>query len=483
MATIDEEKKRRTAFPTDLPESGYLKNRPVPPSGFEGAGQRYAQGMQRSGLMPGPASKPVSVDGIGGSTAAVLDGSAREQAEAFKDGRYAQGMGAIVRGAAALPVALGMDAIKPLRPIGDAAAGFFRGLTGTAADPTGASKPGTTAAMDPNKPTAAPQSAAPTAAEQQIPLTDPQLQGKPPGTNPAGEVVQRGTEIAPGVFRQGRGQYSDNPEGMGFPAGFTGRPSAQNMQAAENLAQRSAARIAQPQAEAQGPSVSIMRDTSGGAGMSREEANMLRTLTMNAQQLKPGARAALRAFQESIAQRKAADLSRDRMGMESQNAAADRGLRQQELTARMGDAEATRALRAQELGDNMATNAVRREAAGFEVQNARRLQKLQDQYLAATTDKERGEIAAKIQALQGKSQQEQANRFTVVPGGQEVQMVGGFPTPVTRPSMVINNQTGQLVDLGGGQQAQLPPGMVKQVGTSGGKPVYEDATGKRFVGE
>jgi len=472
MATIDEERKRRTAFPTDLPESGYLKNRPVPPSGFEGAKARIKE------VFP--------------STAMAIQGRREDIADAQAKGGLAAGIGQSFRTVGAPVIGFADDTARgfaaALTPAAQALKTFVTGDAtpigmSQAADPTGAAKPGTAAAMDPNKPTAAPQAAAPTAAEQQIPLTDPQLQGKPPGTNPAGEVVQRGTEIAPGVFRQGRGQYSDNPEGMGFPAGFTGRPSAQNMQAAENLAQRSAARIAQPQAEAQGPSVSIMRDTSGGAGMSREEANMLRTLTMNAQQLKPGARAALRAFQESIAQRKAADLSRDRMGMESQNAAAERGLRQQELTARMGDAEATRALRAQELGDNMATNAVRREAAGFEVQNARRLKKLQDQYLAATSDKERGEIAAKIQALQGKSQQEQANRFTVVPGGQEVQMVGGFPTPVTRPSMVINNQTGQLVDLGGGQQAQLPPGMVKQVGASGGKPVYEDATGKRFVGE
>jgi len=35
----------------------------------------------------------------------------------------------------------------------------------------------------------------------------------------------------------------------------------------------------------------------------------------------------------------------------------------------------------------------------------------------------------------------------------------------------------------GGQQQQLPPGMTRQVGTSGGKPVYEDANGKRFIGQ
>lgn len=34
-----------------------------------------------------------------------------------------------------------------------------------------------------------------------------------------------------------------------------------------------------------------------------------------------------------------------------------------------------------------------------------------------------------------------------------------------------------------GQAARLPAGMVRQVGTSGGRPVYEDASGKRFVGD
>lgn len=38
------------------------------------------------------------------------------------------------------------------------------------------------------------------------------------------------------MYQHGRGQYSDNPEGMGFATGFTGQPSARNMQAANALA-------------------------------------------------------------------------------------------------------------------------------------------------------------------------------------------------------------------------------------------------------
>ncbi len=35
-------------------------------------------------------------------------------------------------------------------------------------------------------------------------------------------------EVVPGVYNHGRGQYSDDPNGMNMPKGFTGRPSAQN---------------------------------------------------------------------------------------------------------------------------------------------------------------------------------------------------------------------------------------------------------------
>jgi hypothetical protein len=48
-----------------------------------------------------------------------------------------------------------------------------------------------------------------------------------------------------------------------------------------------------------------------------------------------------------------------------------------------------------------------------------------------------------------------------------------------------NKRTGETATVdGAGQGAKpaLPPGMTKQVGTSGGKPVYEDASGKQFIG-
>lgn len=48
-------------------------------------------------------------------------------------------------------------------------------------------------------------------------------------------------QVMEGVYSHGRGQYSDQASGMGFPAGFTGKPNARNMAAADNLAASNAA--------------------------------------------------------------------------------------------------------------------------------------------------------------------------------------------------------------------------------------------------
>ncbi len=89
----------------------------------------------------------------------------------------------------------------------------------------------------------------------------------------------------PGVYQHGRGQYSDNPEGMGFATGFTGQPSAQNMQAANALASQQQAqsmgRIAMQQQALQqmqqprgfaAPQI----DHSGNSSASKDELRRLR---------------------------------------------------------------------------------------------------------------------------------------------------------------------------------------------------------------
>lgn len=88
---------------------------------------------------------------------------------------------------------------------------------------------------------------------------------------------------------------------------------------------------------------------------------------------------------------------------------------------------------------------------GFEARGLERAEKLYAAYENAKTPEERSAAAEQIRVMSGK---EAPNRYTVVPGGQEVTEQGMLRTV---PSRVLNNQTGQLVDLNGQGAQALPP--------------------------
>lgn len=118
------------------------------------------------------------------------------------------------------------------------------------------------------------------------------------------------------------------------------------------------------------------------------------------------------------------------------------GMQEQGQNAR---AAATNSLEQQRIASDQ-------QIKGFQAQGLQRMEKLYSAYESAKTPEERARIAEQIRVINGKDT-EQQNRFTVVPGGQEVDPTTGMP--ITRPSMVINNQTGEFVNQQGGQQ--LPP--------------------------
>jgi hypothetical protein len=91
------------------------------------------------------------------------------------------------------------------------------------------------------------------------------------------------------------------------------------------------------------------------------------------------------------------------------------------------------------------------EVRGFEARGLQRVERLYAAYENAKTPEERSAVAEQLRALSGK---EAPNRFTVVPGGQEISPQG---MPYTRPSMVFNNQSGQFVDQPAGQAAPAAP--------------------------
>lgn len=114
--------------------------------------------------------------------------------------------------------------------------------------------------------------------------------------------------------------------------------------------------------------------------------------------------------------------------------------------------------------------------AGYANRAAGQAEQMRDRIMNETDPAKRRALTDTMMAMEGK--QTQADPYLVVPGGQHVDAASG--RAYSTPSTVFNRQTGQWVQQPG-QGGSLPTGMTKQVGTSGGKPVYEDATGNRFV--
>ncbi|MDR6887894.1 MULTISPECIES: hypothetical protein [Variovorax] len=294
------------------------------------------------------------------------------------------------------------------------------------------------------------------------------------------------SQVMPGVFRQGN-SYGDSPAAAA--AGFAPRsgPSGQNMAAADALDARGVAARAGERAAAADVAA---RGFSPGNGLSvigdDTQADRLRRSAIAA---------ASTAYRGSPNGQLTANQLRTLAGMDEANG---RNAVTRETTAAnnasalereaMQQAGATGRTLAGEAGANAragASNdvqrgelALRQEAQGFQTRGAQRVEKLYEQYEKAKPE-ERAAIGEQIRTLTGK---DHANRFTVVAGGQEVDPTTQQLT--TRPARVFNNQTGQFVDqpAGQGQRTAMPPGMTRQVGTSGGKPVYEDSQGKRFIG-
>ena len=116
-----------------------------------------------------------------------------------------------------------------------------------------------------------------------------------------------------------------------------------------------------------------------------------------------------------------------------------------------------------------------KEAQGFQTRALKRQEDLTAKWEAAKTPEEKSAIAQQIRALSGRS-----DAATWKP----VVLQGGTDAMGNRTESVmgaVNEATGEMRRYDQNSQP-LPPGMKKQVGTSGGKPVYEDANGKRFIG-
>lgn len=215
-------------------------------------GMRNDFGKNPARGLPDPAEGPSSFTGD------VLRTAGRDAQSAWQRGG-AEGVGAaagaLVRGSMATPGAIAYDAVDSVvnGPIGQGIGGFTRGLFGGAGQPPPPETTATTATptTTARQSTAGGASAAPERTLEQLGkqlggldrqhAQNVQLQAAARTPEQARAEVQQTEGLAqvrslPGVYKHGPGQYSDNPEGMGFATGFTGQPSARNMQAANALA-------------------------------------------------------------------------------------------------------------------------------------------------------------------------------------------------------------------------------------------------------
>ena len=248
----------------------------------------------------------------------------------------------------------------------------------------------------------------------------PKPQPKPQPDAPGDTATTTAREVVPGVFNHGRGQYSDNPNGMGMPEGFTGRPSAQNDAILQRMSDQSQAEsmarvgMSQDDAEVQRAkninADEAARNNSVGARMQRladpftAEGRAMRNLQMNIDSSldrngRPTAdTAALVARSKAMSdgylaepnQQRTIDAGLQREGMQQAGATERTGMQEQGSNTR----EAGRnALTAEELG-------LKREAQGFQTRAATQKEQLRNTLIdPKATPEQRKQAQEYLQAL------------------------------------------------------------------------------------
>lgn len=417
-------------------------------------------------------------------------GEMREQAGA---GDYAKAAGTAARTAVQ---GLGMYGVeladKVATPIANAARSFGSGLLGSDANATPAT-PSTTASPPTSQtnPAAAPASTSLANAGRGV-VNPPTINPSAPAPSNAPAAAP---EVMPGVYRHGRGQYSDNAAGMGMPANFTGQPSAQNMAAGESLAARSqqasmGRALSQPAGfQPQGVTAPTVLNSSN----SWQARNDLRNLEVSAKSItnnggrfdptkgrNPAQAAYLSALQADAAAR-GAQPGLDQTAMRENAGIQREGMQQEGATTRTGMTE--QGSNARESGRNILARDefnLRKEASGFQTRAAQQQEQLRNVLLDPKSTPEQRAVAQRnLAALSGKTAADRMQTVTLPDTTNEMgQVVRGGQALVR----TLEDGTVQQVPIGAQQGAAVPPGMTKQVGTSNGRPVYEDAKGNRFVG-
>lgn len=265
-------------------------------------------------------------------------------------------------------------------------------------------------------------SVAPAAAAAQSTVAQPVEGGRgrinPPLANPTAPVPTSSqptsTEIAPGVFRSGN-SYSDSAAGAVAGTQARGLPSAQNMAAADALAQQSqqasTARVMAGQPVERGWSGVIGSDP-GMSAAGRERRDLVASLTTPLKGAQNGQlTAAQRNGMLSLLDQEARGFQAKANNATALQQTEMQTNAQRDMTAMREAGDTGRAVlrEAGESGRAGARNAVdqgrlglEQQVRGFDIRAGQRQEKLHQRYEAAKTPEERSAIAQQIRDLAGK---------------------------------------------------------------------------------
>ncbi|WP_114969573.1 hypothetical protein [Rhodoferax ferrireducens] len=422
-----------------------------------------AQPAQTGGATGTWAAPAVAPDAFADSRK-VANEVKKDVSGAWDAGNYSGAMGRAARGYLATGVAGAVDAAGvaagALRPVGNLASNLFTGQ-----DMSSGASPAVTSPAS-----AVPNPAAP--ATPGSPAAIAQSTASPASataTSPAGALPSPG-QVNKTVQPNGVTSYSgaDVSGDINLPGNRGGVISAQNNQAAENLARAGGqTRGFGPAGAIRGGGQVSSMDTSAGfaadrkqlteidAGKAAQEANMQAQADFTANKVLEG-----RA------------LAGNRGALQIMNSNARNKTEQRGQDIQAGATKANYQLAQENQKLAAAKDGREATAAGFNSRSAGRIEALQAAYEAAKPADKAG-IAEQLRVMTGKDKPAQ---------WKAIALQGSTDSQGNKTEGVlagVNEQTGEVRRLDQGGKPALPPGMVKQVGTSNGKPVYEDANGKQ----
>ena len=433
------ERKKRDATIAQVGQTGYPQN-PAQSPAFTSPQPRRPNSFGDAAAAtnnPGVTQLPPSATqgSAPGPSKLYMQDRADELRTQVGAGNYAQAAGTAARTAVQ---GLGMYGIeladKLATPAINAAASFGRGVMGAGSQAAPTTTPATTLASA--VPGAPPQAAptAPNPTDQRLSMgtqtAQPTAPALPPTSAPAPSAQPAGNEIAPGVYRNAPGQYSDNAQGMNMPTGFTGRPNQQNLAAAANLAaaqQPSSARGLAEAALSQQPSgvqAPVVRNSTNDWAARKALANAETAASSITNTRRWGGKGAensqdVQAYQAALKNDMALQLAQpgmDKAAMDSNTALQREGIQQAGATGRTAmqeqGATARDAGRTALAGEELS---LKRTAAGFQTRDAQRRESAYDNYSKAKTDEDRQAIAKQFPDLFGQAK-DAAHRMEVVRG-------------------------------------------------------------------